>query len=213
MLRASDAINEIAAALAKAQGEMRNAVKGAENPHFRSRYADLADVWDAVREPLSRNGLAIVQVPSFADGRATVETMVMHTSGQWIAGALAAPVAKPDPQGVGSAITYLRRYSLAGMAGVAQDDDDGNAASEAQKPAQRKAPPKPPQETGEEASEKQTDLLAKLIKSHVFTDIERAGVEKRLAAGMTKARATEAIDWAQECIKVRKAKEAQDGAA
>jgi hypothetical protein len=202
MLRASDQINELAAALAKAQGQMRNALKGAENPHFRSRYADLADVWDAVREPLAANGIAVVQVPSYADGRLTVETMLMHTSGQWIAGALSAPVSKADPQGVGSATTYLRRYALASMAGVAQDDDDAQAASEA--PKQRKTASR---ETVEVATDKQIALLRQLLESHVFTDIERAQVEKRIGDGLTKAKATEIIDRTRATMDQRKAAE------
>lgn len=125
----SDAINELAAALSKAQGEITHATRDSTNPYFNSRYADLASVWEACRGPLSRNGLAIIQSPSFNVGHVTVETTILHSSGQWQSSELTMVPVKSDPQGIGSAITYIRRYSLAAVVGVAPDDDDGNAAS------------------------------------------------------------------------------------
>lgn len=123
-------INEIAAALAKAQGKIEGAMKDKTNPHFRSSYADLASVWDACREQLSSNGLALVQTTDGNDpDRVTVVTTLLHTSGQWMRGRLTMRPTKADPQGVGSVITYARRYALAAMVGVAPEDDDGNAAS------------------------------------------------------------------------------------
>jgi hypothetical protein len=127
----SPQINELAAALAKAQGEMRGAAKDSTNPHFHSQYADLASVWDACRGPLSRNGLSVVQCAGKIDGNnLLMTTILLHSSGQSITSELSLPVSKLDAQGVGSAITYARRYSLAAMVGIAADDDDGNAASE-----------------------------------------------------------------------------------
>jgi enamine deaminase RidA (YjgF/YER057c/UK114 family) len=127
----SEQIGELAKALAAAQGEIRNAPKTSDNPFFKSRYADLAEVVDAVRGPLSKNGLAVVQIPLSTDGRTvTIHTVLMHTSGQWIDGDLTLAPVKVDPQGIGSATTYGRRYALQGFTGVAPtDDDDGNAAS------------------------------------------------------------------------------------
>jgi hypothetical protein len=125
----SDTIKALAGALAKAQAEIGNATKNANNPHFKSMYADLAEVVNTVRPVLARHGLAVAQFPGFADGVVSVETILTHESGEWLAGTSAAPVVKADPQGVGSAITYLRRYSLAAVCGIAQEDDDGNAAS------------------------------------------------------------------------------------
>jgi len=133
-MKTSDQINEIAAALSKAQGEIQNVVKDAKNPHYKNEYASLDAVTDTVRPIFARHGLAVVQMPTFADGIVTVETLLLHTSGQWISGLPAAPLAKPDAQGVGSATTYLRRYSLAGLAAIAQTDDDGNGASPRQAP-------------------------------------------------------------------------------
>jgi hypothetical protein len=124
----SESIAALSAALAKAQAEMSNASKTSENPHFKSKYADLAEVLNTVRPVMAKHGIAIIQMPSFVSGVASVETLMTHSSGEWISNICSAPVSKQDAQGVGSAITYLRRYSLAAFAGVAQEDDDGNSA-------------------------------------------------------------------------------------
>ena len=131
----SESIAALSAALAKAQAEIENASKTANNPHFKSKYADLAEVLNTVRPVMSRHGIAIIQMPSFDAGIASVETLMTHASGEWISNICSAPVSKNDAQGVGSAITYLRRYSLAAFAGIAQEDDDANAAV-----GQRQAP-------------------------------------------------------------------------
>lgn len=124
-------IKDVVSALANAQGEIENAQKDSENPHFKSKYADLASVWKACRTQLSKNGLTIAQQPIFIDNYGLVMvTTLYHTSGQWLRSFLPVDPAKKDPQGLGSAITYMRRYALAAMVGVApDDDDDGNAAS------------------------------------------------------------------------------------
>lgn len=124
----SDSIKELAGALAKAQSEIATAAKDSMNPHFRSRYADLASVWEACRGPLTANGLSVVQSPRSDERSVTVETLLMHQSGEWLSGELSAQVGSIAPQAVGSAVTYLRRYALAAIAGVAPDDDDGEAA-------------------------------------------------------------------------------------
>lgn len=123
-------IDQLASALATAQGEIENASKNSQNPHFRSRYADLAEIINTVRPVFSKYGLAVVQSPSYAEGLVSVTTLLTHKSGQWIRDTASAPASKLDAQGVGSAVTYLRRYSLAAIAGIAQEDDDGNAASQ-----------------------------------------------------------------------------------
>jgi hypothetical protein len=137
-MKQSDSIAKLAAALVAAQSEVENATKNAQNPHFRSSYADLAEIINTTRPVLTKHGLAVVQSPGFEAGVATLETLLMHTSGEWIAGISGSPVSKQDPQGVGSAITYLRRYSLAALCAIAQEDDDGDAAS--RKPALAGAP-------------------------------------------------------------------------
>ena len=130
----SESINELANALVKAQSQVRGASKDSDNPYFKSKYADLSSVWDACRSALTGNGLSVVQSPrinlalSAETTHVEVETLLLHQSGQWVRDTLAIPVTKADAQGVGSAITYARRYALAAFVGVAPEDDDGNAA-------------------------------------------------------------------------------------
>lgn len=140
-LRRSDAIGQIAAAMAAAQGEIEGAAKGKVNPHFKSRYADLASVWDACRDALSKHGIAVFQSPS-ADGPCvTVTTLLAHKSGEWIEDDLTMTAGQNTPQAIGSCITYARRYALAAMVGVAPEDDDGNAASQSNERPQAVAKP------------------------------------------------------------------------
>lgn len=124
-------IDKIAGALAKAQSAMRNAPKQSLNPHFKSSYADLASVLDACRGPLSENGIALVQLPSVTAAGVRVETLLIHSSGQQLTGALDIPLLPPNrtAQNIGSAISYGRRYLLMAMTGIAGDDDDGNGTN------------------------------------------------------------------------------------
>lgn len=126
----SNSVAAIGAALAKAQGELTGAAKDSLNPHFKNKYADLAAVWDACRPALSKHGIAVVQSPSADGPRVTVTTLLVHASGEWIEAALEMTAQQNTPQGIGSCITYARRYALASMVGVAPEDDDGNAASQ-----------------------------------------------------------------------------------
>lgn len=144
-MQKSDSIAALAAALAEAQGEMENASKNSTNPHFKSKYADLAEVLNTVRPVLSKHGLSVTQFPSYGEGLVHVETIIAHKSGEWMSEKCSAPAQKQDPQGVGSAISYLRRYSLAAVCGIAQEDDDANAATKPKaetKPTPRPAPAK-----------------------------------------------------------------------
>ncbi len=128
----SESLKELAGALAKAQGQIKGAIKDSSNPFFKSKYADLSSVVEAIRVPLSANGLSYVQVVHDAEGGAKIETLILHSSGEWLScGAVSVPVAKADAQGFGSAMTYARRYSLSAAFGVAPEDDDGNAAAKA----------------------------------------------------------------------------------
>lgn len=120
---------ELFAALAKAQAEIENASKNAANPHFRSRYADLAEVLNTVRPVLSKHGLSVMQSTAFDGAMVLVETVLAHASGGSVSSTASCVPAKTDAQGVGAATTYLRRYALAAIAGVAQEDDDGNSAA------------------------------------------------------------------------------------
>ena len=125
----SEQINELAAALAKAQAKIRGAVKDSANPFFKSSYADLQSVWDAIREPLAANGLCVIQTTATnAAGGLELITTLAHASGQWIEGRFPVLPLKNEPQAVGSAVSYSRRYSLAAIAGVYQTDDDAEQA-------------------------------------------------------------------------------------
>ena len=129
----SESIAKLAEALSKAQAEMKGASADSTNPHFKSKYADLSSIWDACRKALTDNGLSVSQFPCDSiEGRAGLETILMHSSGEWISQSASTKIQKDDPQGVGSALTYLRRYALAAVVGVTQDDDDGNSASKKQ---------------------------------------------------------------------------------
>lgn len=124
----SESIKEIATALCKFQGSVEKIKKTAENPFFKSKYANLADILDIIRQPLSENGLSFVQFPK---GTHELETMLMHISGEWMAETYTMTPTKNDPQGLGSVITYQRRYALGAILGLNIDeDDDGNKASQ-----------------------------------------------------------------------------------
>lgn len=138
-LNMSPTIGKLTEALSKAQGAFDHAKKSVSNEFFKSKYADLAGVIDAAREPLSKNGLAVIQIPKTVDGNVTLITMLSHSSGEWIQGEYPLKPVKADPQGYGSAFTYARRYCYSAITGIAQDDDDGNAASQG----------KPAKDTGE----------------------------------------------------------------
>lgn len=123
----SESIKELANALCKFQAEVEKIKKGATNPFFKSKYATLADILDVIRQPLANNGLSFVQFPK---GVHSLETMLMHTSGEYLAESYEMRPVKDDPQGAGSVITYQRRYALGAVLGLNIDeDDDGNKAS------------------------------------------------------------------------------------
>jgi ERF superfamily len=126
----SESIANLTLALSIVQGKMSHAVKDSANPFFKSKYADLESVWDACRSLLSENGLAIMQFPGeYYENNMTLTTIISHKSGEYIMKEMSVPVTKPDAQGAGSCLTYMRRYALAAVVGVVQADDDGNAAS------------------------------------------------------------------------------------
>jgi len=126
----SESIAKLATALSIVQGKLTHAKKDSANPFFKSKYADLESVWDACRSLLAENGLAVMQFPGeFVDGTMSLNTILTHSSGEYMSYLMSVPVTKPDAQGAGSALTYMRRYALAAVVGVVQADDDGNAAS------------------------------------------------------------------------------------
>lgn len=137
-------------ALLEAQRAFKPALKQSVNPHFRSRYADLSAVVDAVIDGLNDNGIVLVQKTHECDDGVKVETLFVHESGEMMScGVLHVPAAKADPQGYGSALTYARRYSLMAACGIAPEDDDGNAASKpVGKPVEKKQVPVSGREAG-----------------------------------------------------------------
>ena len=218
----SPTIGKLAEALSKAQGEMGEARKEAENPYFRSKYADLATCWGVAREPLSRHGLAVVQTTAqeFAEiGEAsrkqlviTVHTVLMHSSGEWISGALSMPLAKNDPQGVGSAVSYGRRYGLSAILGIVgrEEDDDANAASI---PPTAQHTPKKPQAQPQESKEEKRARAVKTLTGMLVDDAglglkatEAAGWIRR-AVGRDDITGMESLSDAElaRCLKVAKA--------
>jgi hypothetical protein len=159
---ASEQINELAAALAKAQGAITPAKFDGQNPHLKNRYTTLAAVWDVIRKPLSENGLAVVQVVTTEVDGMFLLTRLMHSSGQFVQAVY--PITAGDNRGVssaqavGSALTYARRYSLTALVGVvSDDDDDGNSAAQVQqarRPQQPTEQPKPaPAGNGQQAQD------------------------------------------------------------
>ena len=128
-MKTSEHLTELFAALAKAQGQIVNAEKNRTNTYFKSNYADLASCWDACRKPLSDNGLCLIQMPRITDQGWTLETMLAHESGQWLSDEMTMPVSKQDAQGYGISITYLRRYALCAVLGIAAEDEDGDDSS------------------------------------------------------------------------------------
>ena len=193
----SESVNELSTALAKAQLEMKAAPKSAINPHFKSKYAPLNEVID-VAKTLAKHGLSFVQ-PARMDeqGQVVVETVLLHASGQWLSESLSLRPQQNTPQGVGSCITYGRRFGLASMVGIAADeDDDGNAASAGTGNGQSK-PALPTADQGDEylrlkkllvdskTAPQRSEATAAIRKSHaegLITDLHRAELLKVFAA-------------------------------
>jgi hypothetical protein len=146
-MQTSPSVKELAAAMVKVQKTMRPALKDATNPHFKSKYADLAAVWDACRGPLTDNSITVWQDVTSDEKGVSVCTRLVHSSGEWAEfGPITVPLTKQSAHEVGSATSYGKRYGLAAAVGVVcEEDDDGNAAS-GHKPTHQetKAPePKP----------------------------------------------------------------------
>jgi hypothetical protein len=175
-------LNELGAALAKAQAEMKPAIKDAQNPFFKSTYADLAACWDCCRQALTKNNLSVIQTTRFSEKGTVLVTKLLHSSGQWIEGEYPIVPVKSDPQSLGSAITYARRYALMAIVGIAPEEDDGEAAMDRKQDiAPRKAvtpkstPPPAPQKPAanpnwrnERATPAQLNRLFALGKAHKY---------------------------------------------
>jgi hypothetical protein len=182
-MKTSEQINELATALSAAQGQIEDAAADAKG-NF-GKYADLTSIRKAIKDPLSKNGLAIFQIPETRDGKTVLVSRLMHKSGQWIEGECDLLVDKPTMQGMGSAITYMKRYSLAAIVGIAEDDDDGQEAEKSpqKKTAQAKSgasnPPVQPRAPGSPpapnlASEAQRKMIWARLRGELAMDEAQA---------------------------------------
>lgn len=199
----SESIKEIVTALSKAQGVMEGASKSADNPFYHHKYADIASVWDAIRKPLSENGLSVAQTTTVQEGKIELTTTLFHISGEWISATLPVNpmsqkkdsegggwVPNPSPQAIGSAITYMRRYGLMAIVGVAPEEDDGNNASgrtaerrpEAKRPPEKKTPPpeqrsqEPPPEISAAEEELAKDFVLKFKTCKTIEGAEKGSL-------------------------------------
>jgi hypothetical protein len=190
-------LNELAAALAKAQGEILAAPKDSDNPFFKSKYSSLPAVREAIREAFAKNGLSVVQIPETDAGRICLHTLLLHSSGQKLnCGTLSAEVDITNPQKAGSAITYFRRYSLAALSQCVSDepDDDGNAAS-----APKQA--KPAKLTGHDVVRLQAEIndaptvevLSAILHSDTYKRLKAGGPEDVYAQTSSLAKAKHAV--------------------
>jgi len=126
----SESIVDLAKALTVLQGQLKTVPKDKVNPVHKSKYADLSAIWEMCRKPLADNGLSLVQTTEIAENNVILETTLLHSSGQWLRGKLSLNPTKLDPQGVGSSMTYGRRYAMCALLGIAADeDDDGGGGS------------------------------------------------------------------------------------
>lgn len=137
----SPQIELLAVALSKAQAMLKSAPKDSLNPHFKSRYADLASALDACREALAAHGFSVSQHPTSEGKVVRLETILLHASGQFLSSTLTMTAQQDTPQGIGSAVTYARRYALMAIVGIAADDDDGEQASKPVAAATQSRPP------------------------------------------------------------------------
>jgi hypothetical protein len=177
-------MKNIATALVKAQQAFGPALKTATNPHFRSRYADLAACVEAVMDGLNSNGIALVQQLTESDTGVIVETVFIHESGEMLnCGKLHVPAVKHDPQGYGSALTYARRYSLMAACGIAPEDDDGNAASrKVEKKSEVDESVMADHLAAIEATTTQDDLKKAYVKAYAYANGEPVWQKKVIAA-------------------------------
>ncbi len=180
----STEINEIAGALAKAQAAIQNPKKENENPHFKSRYADLATGIDAVRGALAAQAVVVIQATSMDGDLMMLETRLVHSSGQWVGSVYPVCRFPARQQEIGSALTFSRRYSLFALVGIAGDDDDGNEASKTETPAPaRKAAPKPVGADPEESAQAREFIVRTMDVCETTTDFDQWAEDNKAQIG------------------------------
>lgn len=170
--------NELYKALSAAQGEIENASKNKQNPHFKSKYADLAECINATKEALAKNNLCVIQLINQSEKGPVLETILGHSSGQSISSITPLIFSKNDMQGMGSAITYARRYALSAILGLSQEDDDGNAAKNEVKPANPYVRPFKVAKTPEQAGECEIQVPGSSYNGSLINNIPLEEFEK-----------------------------------
>lgn len=201
----SESIVEIASAFCKAQSKMQNAGTNSSNESFGKAYANLQAVRDVSIPALNSEGIGVLQFPARRQGAVVLTTRLQHSSGEYIQSSCSAPLEKNDAHGLGSAITYLRRYCLAALCGVAQEDDDGNAAAQGEAKAQRARE--------EERSENAGPLLHLYRKAATFEDLKKANVEAGAKWKLFTAKQTKQLEEARTEAKARLVAAHKSGAA
>jgi len=172
----SESIKELAIALSSFQGKMVAVKKDAINPFYKSKYATLDTIWETIRKPLSENGLSIAQTMATDGGKPMLETTLYHTSGEWISGYQILNPVKDDPQSLGSAISYARRYSLSALLGIVSDeDDDANIATKPQPKVEPRAPEKPVPPTAETPQKSETSITPAQTKK-IYASVKEKGI-------------------------------------
>ena len=182
----SESIKEIATALSNFQSKMIAVKKDAINPFYKSKYATLDTIWETIRKPLSENGLSVAQTMNLtSDGKSVLETTLYHTSGEWISGQQLVNPVKDDPQSLGSAISYARRYSLSAILGiVADEDDDANIAT---KPEVKDKTPERPREKTETTAPAPTKEVSNPITPAQTKKIYALVKDKNIPTAQAKA--------------------------
>lgn len=190
----SPSIDKLATALAKAQGEIKPAAKDSVNPHFKSKYADLAAIDEASREALAKNGLAVVQLPRATGRTVTMVYALLHTSGQYLGSDLSMTAQQDTPQAIGGCITYQRRYTKAALVGISQEDDDGNSAS-----SRSHAPVSDDATIYDGVTQELKNKLGSIAKKHGITQVEDLKKLSKACTGMELINLEAAvIEWKQD---------------
>ena len=170
----SETISELAKALSNFQGKMTAVKKDAVNPFYKSKYATLDTIWETIRKPLSESGLSIAQTMNVFGDKSLLETTLYHNSGEWISGTQLVNPIKDDPQSLGSAISYARRYSLSALLGiVADEDDDANVAT---KPEPVKPTTKPSESMKPPVITKPSEKITTAQTKKIYASVKEKGI-------------------------------------
>jgi len=199
MSEMSQHIEELCAAVCEMQKAELFALKDSANPFYKSRYADLSSCWAAARGPLTANGLGVIQTTEIGEaGIPVIVTTLVHKSGQWIRGRLSMAPAKADPQGVGSAITYARRYALAAILGLCPEDDDAEKAMDRKPPKKHEAKPTPPSSAPPAPPQEPTEAITHYQPTDMSPDERRQVAASCEAVGVKGATVRQFVAWIAE---------------